>query len=374
MGQQAGALLTPCVVRGKPGAPKSREDFVACLRRVEGLITVPEKLEAECEFHFRRAGLDAHGTLRRVELRRLLWTFAHSLGSTELTWEAIEASAVAGTVEPHVPVVTSAEFFRCVLKTVHLVSAELRRKVAEADAHQQQLRAATPAAGAGPATQGSPRTATAGQQSGASEGSASSSRSSSPGPPSADPPEEAEPEAPPSGKGSGKGRPPPRAREPPEAPMPAEGLAGLQGTSALPFFRPAPGGSPDEEAPVNGMTAMVLSNEGTFDKRRLFVGHGVLVLNEPSEAAPSLAQRLLGGSDESMAFDLSQLEYAASGEDIARTPLAMLLRGVLGPEEEELECILAMGFAGDEVLCLQFATPKDCDLCRRAVTTEGVGA
>jgi len=128
MGQQASSALGPCVVRSKQG----QADHV-CLKRVEALLNDPEKLEQECDFHFRRTGLDAHGDLRRVELRRLLWTFAHSLGSKELTWEAIEAAAVVGTVEPHVPVVTKDEFFRCVLKTVHLVAAELRRRVAEAE-------------------------------------------------------------------------------------------------------------------------------------------------------------------------------------------------------------------------------------------------
>lgn len=50
-----------------------------------------------------------------------------------------------------------------------------------------------------------------------------------------------------------------------------------------PLFLPAPGGSPDDAALVNGMTALVLSNEGTFDPQRLFVGSGILELSDPTQ-------------------------------------------------------------------------------------------
>merc|ERR1740123_1179192 len=124
MGQQ--------VVRDEPEG--ELQHCVEYLRRVDTLLAEPEKLESECDFHFQRAGIDAHGDMRRIELRRVLWTFARHLGSTELTWEAIEAAAVVGTLEPRVPVVTRAEFYRCVLKTVHLVGFELRRRVGQAEA------------------------------------------------------------------------------------------------------------------------------------------------------------------------------------------------------------------------------------------------
>ncbi|CAJ1427148.1 unnamed protein product [Effrenium voratum] len=88
MGQQA-ASFAPCVARQKESQnPKQLAEY---LQRVERLLLDTETLQRECDAHFRRVGLDAHGTMRRVELRRLLWTFAHSLGSSELTWEAIEA-------------------------------------------------------------------------------------------------------------------------------------------------------------------------------------------------------------------------------------------------------------------------------------------
>ncbi|CAJ1341347.1 unnamed protein product [Effrenium voratum] len=126
MGQQA-ASFAPCVARQKESQnPKQLAEY---LQRVERLLLDTETLQRECDAHFKRVGLDAHGTMRRVELRRLLWTFAHSLGSSELTWEAIEAFAVTGTLEANMPVVTREEFFRCVTKTVHLVAAELRRKL-----------------------------------------------------------------------------------------------------------------------------------------------------------------------------------------------------------------------------------------------------
>eukprot|EP00929_Paragymnodinium_shiwhaense_P049338 TRINITY_DN24894_c0_g1_i2.p1 TRINITY_DN24894_c0_g1~~TRINITY_DN24894_c0_g1_i2.p1 ORF type:complete len:680 (+),score=184.00 TRINITY_DN24894_c0_g1_i2:161-2200(+) len=104
----------------------------AYLQRAEGLLANPDLLREECVYQFERAGLDAHGEMRRVELRRLLFTFARSLGSRKLTWEAIEAAAVVGTVEPEVAVVNQDEFFRCVFKTVHLVISELRCTLPEA--------------------------------------------------------------------------------------------------------------------------------------------------------------------------------------------------------------------------------------------------
>eukprot|EP00434_Breviolum_minutum_P023206 symbB.v1.2.020468.t1/scaffold1729.1/size181395/5 len=133
MGQQA-ATFAPCVARVKSdNGHDDPQQLTASLQKVEKLLLDTETLQRECDAHFQRAGLDAHGTMRRVELRRLLWTFAHSLGSTELTWEAIEAFAITGTLEANVPVVTREEFFRCVTKTVHLVGRELRRKLQEVE-------------------------------------------------------------------------------------------------------------------------------------------------------------------------------------------------------------------------------------------------
>eukprot|EP00418_Pyrodinium_bahamense_P062694 CAMPEP_0179091100 /NCGR_PEP_ID=MMETSP0796-20121207/41598_1 /TAXON_ID=73915 /ORGANISM="Pyrodinium bahamense, Strain pbaha01" /LENGTH=383 /DNA_ID=CAMNT_0020788685 /DNA_START=54 /DNA_END=1205 /DNA_ORIENTATION=+ len=375
MGQQATSLLTPCVIRGKHGLQGEREKLTTYLKRAEALIAEPEKLERECDFHFRRAGLDADGALRRVELRRLLWTFAHSLGSTELTWESIEALAVVGTLEPHVPVVTSAQFFRCVLKTVHLVAAELRRKVTEVDARLQQpnRQVAASASGAGfaPPRPANPWAVLA-EQEGSGAADSASSRSSSRSSISASSSQaQAEPQAPPRHKGVGKGKHRPADRL---AANPGKGQSGEP--LHLAPFQPAPGGSIDEVAPVNGMMVLVLSNEGTFDPQRLFVGHGMLMLSDPSEAAPTLAQRLLG-ADGRTAFDLSLLEFVASGEDITRTPVAPVLPSFaeLGqPDRQGLDRVLVLGFADDEALCLLFETCEDCDLCHEAVTTEGAGA
>ncbi|CAK0901541.1 unnamed protein product [Prorocentrum cordatum] len=135
------------------------------------------------------AGGSEWTVLRRGGLRdkRLLWTFAHGMGSEALTWEAIEAAAVVGTVEPQVPVVTRPEFFRCALKTVHLVAAELRERSRELDQRIAEERAAmmgtAPGAPLGPDGLPIPRrppAAYAGPRGSSSrEGSASSSGSGS---------------------------------------------------------------------------------------------------------------------------------------------------------------------------------------------------
>lgn len=355
MGQRAS--LTSCVVRGKEREGDG-QGLVANLRRAEALIAAPEKLEHECDFHFGRAGLDANGDLRRVELRRLLWTFAHGLGSTELTWEAIEATAVVGTIEPHVPVVTRSEFFRCVLKTVHLVAAELHRKVEEEAARRLLLEEHMMASSMAGSRSGSTNPwAALAERHGRSGASSSSSRSpslasASSGTTNADHEDEeeveAQTEAPSKGKGKGKR---------------AEGARPRPEPVTTPLFLPAPGGSQHEVAPVNGMTAMVLSNEGTFDPQRLFVGGGMMELNDPAQPAA-------GGNS---AFDLALLEYAATGDEISSLPVAPLLPA-FAVRGKALDRMLVLGFAGDDALCLWFATLEDCELCRNVLASEGAEA
>mmetsp|Transcript_28173 Transcript_28173/g.80822 ORF Transcript_28173/g.80822 Transcript_28173/m.80822 type:complete len:121 (-) Transcript_28173:140-502(-) len=120
------------------------------------------------------------------------------------------------------------------------------------------------------------------------------------------------------------------------------------------------------------MTVMVLSNEGAFDTQRLFVGQGMLGLSSPGDDGHGPEQPW-GGGEGGSAFDLSLLEIAASGEDIADTPLAPLISSIAVPAQG-LDRMLVLGFSGDEALCLWFATPDDCDLCHRAVLTEGAEA
>jgi len=361
MGQQASSFLTPCVARGKHDLDG---DTLRCLKRAEALLAEPEKLERECDFHFRRTGLDAHGDLRRVELRRLLWTIAHSLGSTELTWEAIEAAAVVGTLEPHVPVVTRAEFFRCVLKTVHLVAAELRRKAELQQSGGQPAVPAVPAKAAPSVPRSAnPWAALAERHGGAAAAAmSSSSRSTSPTCSSgiSEVPSSGKGKDKGKGKGKGKGAGKSKREEPS-----AGGLA--EEPFTLPLFLPAPGGSPDEAATINGMTAKILSNEGTLDPQRLFVGRGMLELSD-LEAKACMTQRLLC-ADGRTAFDLTLLEAALSGKDILRSPVAQLLPSA-ALEGEALNCVLVLSFSGDEVLCLWFATTEDCELCHNAVMAE----
>mmetsp|Transcript_26527 Transcript_26527/g.85826 ORF Transcript_26527/g.85826 Transcript_26527/m.85826 type:complete len:619 (-) Transcript_26527:2420-4276(-) len=213
MGQQTSASFTPFTAWKKKETEADLEQLAFRLRQTEAMLADPDKLARDCDFHFGRAGLDARGELRRVELRRLLWTFAHSLGSSDLTWEAIEASAVIGTVEPHVPSVTQDQFFRCTLKTVHLVAAELRDKHREMEgrirlqyARQHgDLRSAGPWVGQ---KQGSPPSPSASSRgSSVSRGSSASSRGSRGSPHGAGPEREAQPPTmafPSKGKGRGK--------------------------------------------------------------------------------------------------------------------------------------------------------------------------
>lgn len=412
------SFFNPCIARAKPKEPEDdHERLVLCLRRAEALILDPEKLQRECEYHFNRAGLDAHGDMRRVELRRLLWTFARSLGSVELTWEGLEATAVIGTLEPHVPVVTHDEFFRCVLKTVHLVVAELRRKMAEADAQrrlqQEQLQRQQEEEAASRARPKNPWAALAEKHGGrraisasscssscssAMSGSGSAAQSSSSR--GASTPRGSEAAAPRPRRGgrgaaaeAGRlgGELPPGARTRVEVPFPKASSAGGpingkgrgkgRGGKAAPS--PATPPSPPQEAPiaheallplddvavVHGMTALLLSNDGNFEPQHLSVAQGSLMLCDPDEAEPTLAQRLMG-SDRRDAFDLSLLESADTGEDVLRTPLAALLPGSALESGEALDRMLVLGFEGGEALCLWLNSVEDCQRCLRAVTAE----
>lgn len=386
MGQQANSsFFNPCVARHKDlGGERQRLD--TCLKRADAFIAHPEKLEGECNLHFNRAGLDANGDMRRIELRRLLWTIAHGLGSTELTWEAIEDAAVVGTLEPQVPVVTRAEFFRCVLKTVHLVVAELQRKIDHQDAFMHfevEQRGGREAAQAEPTTPDdqkpiNPWAALAEQHVGnrsASSSSASSGASSSGDDNNDDKLEEElhEVDSQRLAKGGGKGRKgkfgkrgkwnddSSREEQQPPGPPPV----------SCHGFSPAPGGFAGDSALVNGMTAMLLSCEGAFEPQRLFVDRGIVVLSDPDKAEPSLAQSLMC-ADGRTAFDLSLLEVVICGAAVARSPAAALLPdfAIRGRNAEDLRRLLVLVFDESEVLCLWFSAAEDCDLFRHAVLLE----
>jgi len=322
---------------------EERNKLVFCLQRADALLAGPAALEHECDSQFTRAGPDANDELRRVELRRLLHTFSRSLGAQDLTWETIEASAIVGTLDPEVPVVTRPEFFRCALKTVHLVAAEVRARLEKLE---EQLRLQAEAerrhtSGAG-GRQDQPR-------SGSSSSRASSSCS-----------ERADSE-----QLSGS-----RSPAPPEAsaaPVPAVAARdiGLDDT----LFEPA-GGVAESVALVDGMTAMALNVEGSFDAQRLYVGHGTLVLSNPDEAAaPSWRKRFFCGDGRS-AFDLTLLEDAATGPSAWASPVAAMLPGFAVRGKESLDRVLLLGFVGGEALCLWFSTKEDCARCFAAVRSE----
>jgi len=128
--------------------------------------------------------------------------------------------------------------------------------------------------------------------------------------------------------------------------------------SEMPLFLPAPGGSPDDTALVNGMTAMVLSNEGSFDPQRLFVGNGILELSDPTQPASDTRHVLREGRS---TFDLTLLDYACSGSEITQLPIAQLVPAY-AMRSNSLDRMLVLVFMGDEALCLWFTTIQDCEL------------
>ncbi|CAE7221660.1 unnamed protein product [Symbiodinium sp. CCMP2592] len=376
MGQQAAKSLAPCVVRGKASdAEGDQQQLSMCLQRVERLLSDTETLERECDAHFRRAGLDAHGAMRRIELRRLLWTFAHSLGSTELTWEAIEAFAVTGTLEASVPVVTKDEFYRCVTKTVHLVAAELRRKLQEVEAKlhpaprrppppppQPEVRRDPHSTPKTPGRHSSPWAALA-ELSGSDAASPVSSRESQHSEPT-----EAE-------------NVEPSQVETKLAARSQEKLVS-QDSIEQSFFRPAP----DDEDPstareqrqpthqegsgINGMIVLVLSNEGNFDPHTLLVNGGVLALSSPVAEAGSGLLRMFAAGDGRSSFDLSLLEMIVRGAAIARTPAAAMIPGVVWKTPESTARTLVLFFSAGTALCLWFQESHHCTLCCEVLCDE----
>jgi len=371
MGAQVAGALVPGVARQQEDLEEERQALLTHLQRASLLLADPLQLENECEFHFQRAGLDANGHMRRIELRRLLWTFAHHLGSTDLTWEKIEAAAVVGTIDPQIPVVAKDQFFRCVLKTVHLVDAELRQKIAEVE---ERTRPPEPKVVARPApaprdSRASPWGALARQHGAASSSSSSAVSSdaedsddpaSRPRGPGALPPGRPRPGAEAGGCAT-QGAPPAAAvsRAVPAAPQPVA-------------FTPAPNSTPDDiaaMAPVNGMMAMVLNNEGAFDPQRIFVTGGSLMLSDPSEPGPSSVQRLMCFDGRS-SFELALLEVAVCGEEIRPLPIAQILPNYVVRSQESLARMLVLAFQTGEALCLWFASPEDCEFCRDAIASE----
>ncbi|CAE7544558.1 unnamed protein product [Symbiodinium natans] len=361
MGQQAAKSFAPCVVRGKGNGPEGdQQQLTVCIQRVERLLSDTETLKRECDAHFRRAGLDAHGAMRRVELRRLLWTFAHSLGSTELTWEAIEAFAVTGTLEASVPVVTEDEFYRCVTKTVHLVAAELRRKLQEAEAKlhptpqrpPMQVHRESSATPKTPSRHSTPWAALA-ELSGSDAESPVSSQAS---------------------HGS-------QVEEKLAGATAQEHLVVQDVIEQKSFFRPAPWEFEGQSAPdqclqthqdtpgVNGMTVLVLSNEGSFDPHSLLVKGGMLVLSSPvAEARTGLG--MFAASDGSNSFDLSLLETIVCGAAVAHTPAAAMIPGVVWKTPESTARTVVLFFAAETALCLWFQEVHHCTLCCEALRNE----
>jgi len=368
---------------GKSGGDleQQKEQALQQLWHADKLIGNPEQLEKECAYHFDRAGLDAQGNMRRVELRRLLWTYSNSLGSRDLTWQAIEAAAVVGTVEPGVPVVSREEFFRCVTKTVHLVSAELRQRVVAINAALKPV----------------------------------------PQPPSPEPcqPVNVEPtisatretlhfdicnEQPPRSEQAPRIEQPPSIEKPPSSHPPvhehinaqaqnidepdamsdyddyssagdsedAEPLqpqieASFVEPQKEPLFTPAPGGSPDELAPVNGMLALLLTHDGAFEPQRICINDSQLVLTEPE--GPGFMDRLFGNSGRST-YDLLLLQSVVTGDEILKTPAASLLPSFAIRNKESLNRLLVLIFDAGEAICFWFSTEGDCSHCYQALLEE----
>lgn len=403
MGQQlAGNVLYTDTGKdaGKGGLHDQRARLIEQLQRVNELLAQPDTLQRECDFHFKRAGLDAHGQMRRVELRRVLWTFAHGLGSTELTWEGIEAAAVVGTLEPHIPAATHSEFFRCVLKTVHLVAAELQKQINAIDAHFQleedHKRLATGAMRASAAASAAAASALESCGHEHTQDDVDAHAAHVPGPPSHD---------------AQCGNPfvaeagsveeqfyHDSTDEEGEAGHAHRGMEMLGRNGRLPcdganhawqnemeheakgasqeglLFAPADGGAPEEVAPcINGMMALVLSNEGSFDPHRLFVGSGVLVLGDPEYPAPAFAGEFIIADGHS-AFDLGFLESAVTGRALAHSPEASLLPEFAVRGKQSLDRMLVLTFEAGEALALWFNAPEDCALCLEAVRREVGGA
>lgn len=395
MGQQAAGAAASSTQGQAVGSEKQR--LARCLQHVDSVIANPEVLERECDFHFQRAGLDAHGEMRRVELRRLLWTTANQLGSEQLTWEAIEASAVVGTLEPGVPVVTRPELYRCMLKTVHLVAAELRRRVLEAEELLQRQReealaakqaaaaeaaaeAAATAAAAAAAADEARRDALARQAASQSAAQAPiQSAAEARGAPlrhagDGDAEAFAFTPAPASGPSVGSGEAVTLdglLAPPAESTATAASAAMLlpQARQEHLLFAPAPGGMPEETATVNGMMAMVLSTEETFDAQRLFVGQGLLALSDPEDSVAA-GRRFADGRS---SFDLALLEMAWTGESIMSSQVSMLLPGY-SRNVDALNRMLALEFEDGEALVLWLPTPEDSELCLEAIKAEAARA
>lgn len=386
MGQQA-AALAPCVARVKgDNGSQDTQQLAVSLAKVEKLLLDTETLQRECDAHFRRAGLDAHGTMRRVELRRLLWTFAHSLGSTELTWEAIEAFAVTGTLEANVPVVTKEEFFRCVTKTVHLVAGELRRKLQEVENRLRPLPRRPPErapeqSGPTPKTPGrhsSPWAAMA-ELSGSEEESPISSPRSLNGPEAVGEEDSSQADAifrpAPCGP-CGPCAAPTQEKHPAgpvahEAPPPVE--ADETEPEAESFFRPAPEPQAPHARSVNDMIVLVLSSEGNFDPQRLALESGSLLLG-PMEEANGSVSSFFGASDSRTAFDLSFLEMLLRGSAIARSPAARMIPGVVWKTPESVARTLMLCFPEGSALCMWFQETEHCAACCKAILEEALAS
>lgn len=305
------------------------------LHHVDSLLAAPEQLERESNSQFQRAPLDSHGCMRRIELRRLLWTFAHHLGAEELTWESIEVAAVVGTIEPNVPVVNQDEFFRCVYKTVHLVAAELRKRLEKFGPISYNVNHIIPPNGiklqqGQPGTLRPPRREDeSDEESGDEEDDDDDENASGDGP----------------------------IEVPlfsPAPPSPATHII----EPKIETFDPAPGGIGDDTLRVNGMMAMTLSVEGTFEPQRLFIRNGQLVLRDPDE-----------NSKGKQALDLRDMITATVGEPIAHSPFRSLLPGYVR-DADALNRMLVLEFDESEVLCLWFPTPEDCNRCLQALKDE----
>lgn len=404
MGQQAAKALAPCVSRQKLDPQAERDQLQSNLKRVEDLLADPATLKQECDCHFRRAGSNAHGEMRRVELRRLLYTFAHSLGSTELTWEAIEANAVIGTLDSQTPVVTREEFFRCVTKTVHLVAAELRRNLQEVEARLSRPRpkallAASPPqrpplpvaceqrlplpkedhgrGGQEEPCEGrkpvSPWAALAQMQNKEGAFPEASSYTSSEGEEQVfeDDEEAAQPQS--------LFRPSPfigdrdRSQET-EVEAAAVVPSGGRGAVFRPSLEKAPAAAPsggygavfrpspkkEEDDQEEGLIALVLSSEGSFDAHRFAVGTGMLSLSRLGKE---------GEIDASTAYDLSLLELAVAGEAVLDTPAALLVPS-FARTPESIQRLLVLGFDGGAVLCMWFQALEGSARCLAQVLAE----